>query len=220
MTATCCSSDHTAAEACCTGPGICGPARLRISASVSRKSPSPAAKPERMPGRFERLDSELKTTRFLKRSGVRGGDLEAAGRRLARVDLGVALVEEQHEVVLARQRQGLAQIVGAGDGALRVGGRAQEEGRRASQDVGLARERIEVGQMAGLGGGVEIDGLAAGAVGAAEVGLIERIGQQHHGAAGESSCVPRPACAAKNRPSREPLSGSTSRAKSTSVGRQ
>ena len=80
----------------------------------------------------------------------------------------------------------LAEVVGAGDGALRVGGRAQEEAAGAAQDVGLARQRVEIGQMAGLGGGVEIDRLAAGAVGAAEVGLIERIGEQHDGPAVEA----------------------------------
>ena len=73
--------------------------------AISRKSPSPATKPERKPGRLERLDSELKTTRFLKRSGVASATADAPVGGSSRVDLRIALVEEQHEVVAARERE-------------------------------------------------------------------------------------------------------------------
>ena len=138
-------------------------------------------------GQVRALGERIEHDQVLEALGRRGRNLQTAcGGIGADIDLRVALVRKQHEVVLARQRQRLGDVVGTGHRALWVGGRADEEGRGAAQDVGLARQRIEVGQVPGLGRGIEIDRLAVCRVGAAEVSLIERIGEQDDGPAGEA----------------------------------
>ena len=55
---------------------------------------------------------------------------------------------------------------------------------------GSRASALEVGEVPRLGRGVEIERLAAGAVGAAEIGLIERIGEQHDGATAAEVLAP------------------------------
>ena len=103
--------------------------------------------------------------------------LQRAGRRRRPPDLAVALIGEDAEIVLLRQRQQPGPIAARGDRALRVGGRAQIDHRRAVER--FARQGGEVGQVAGLGRGVDIDRLRPRRQRRRRIGLIERIGQQH-----------------------------------------
>ena len=110
-------------------------------------------------------------------SAERGAGFERARRRRAVVDLGVALVDRQHEIVAPRQLDRLFQIVEAGDRALRVGRRAQVEQRGALQ--GLARDRRKVGHEVVVARRVEEHRVGAGHRRRAVVDEIVRVRHQH-----------------------------------------
>jgi hypothetical protein len=110
---------------------------------------------------------------------VAAGLLEHAGRRVLPVDLRIALVGEHHELVLPRERDQAPQIGGVGDRALRVRGRRKVEGDGAREQLG--RERVEIGQEAVRGGGVEIDRLAVGRDRSGRIDRVERVRDQHRG---------------------------------------
>ncbi len=131
-------------------------------------------------GQVGPLGQRVEDEQVLETLGRGSGNLEAAGRRRVGVDLRIALVEEQDEVVTARQCERAADVVGRGDGTLRVGGRAQVEPGRAPQNVGLLLQLIEIGQVAGIRRGVEEIRFAAGAVCSTNIGLVIRVGDQHH----------------------------------------
>ena len=102
----------------------------------------------------------------------------------------------------------LREIGAIGHRALRIRGRGEVDGDRAREQV-LA-QRIEIGQEAGRRCRRQIDRLATGGDRAGRIGGIERIGDEH-GRACRCAAHPAPAAsAARNRPSRVPLSTSTS----------
>ncbi len=109
------------------------------------------------------------------------GRAEQAGRRMGVVemDLAVALVGGDHEVVPFGQRDELRKAVLIQNRAGRVGGRAEIE-QLASFPDGLGYG-VEIGLEAGFLGGIEIDRLGAGEQGGALVDLVERIGHEHGG---------------------------------------
>ena len=78
----------------CAGIGTCGAATLRSSRKAARKRRSPAAKPTRRPGRFERFDSEWNTTTLAK---SRPDASSMPARRVLAVDLAVAFVGENQK---------------------------------------------------------------------------------------------------------------------------
>ena len=63
---------------------------------------SPATKPERSPAALDRFDSEWNTTTWSNPCAERRAGFERARRRRLVVDLGIALVDRQHEIVAAR----------------------------------------------------------------------------------------------------------------------
>ena len=140
---------------------------------------SPAANPMRSPGRLERFESEWKIDDV---GEVLAGVFEHAGRRVLPVDFRVALVGEDQEAIAARKRDQALEVGRVGDRALRVRRRGEIERNRAREQLG--RQRVEIGQEAVLGGGVEIDRLAVGRDRTGRVDRIERIGDQHRGATG------------------------------------
>ena len=77
-----------------------------------------------------------------------GARLRDSGRRLAAVDLGVAFVHAEHEIVVPGQPHRRFQVIQAGRRALRVGRRAKVEKRGARQ--GRLVHGGQVGQEAGL----------------------------------------------------------------------
>ena len=102
----------------------------------------------------------------------------APGRRIAVVDLGVALVDGEDEAVPAGQGDGAAEVGEVRDRALRVGRRAEEEQGGALEDI--RRDGVEVGEEAGAGARLEVDGVGGVHQRRALVDLIERVRDQHH----------------------------------------
>ncbi len=144
-----------------------------------------------MPGRLERLESELKIARLAKRSGVSSRHRQRADRRVSRVDLRIALVEEQHEVVTASESECLANVGCIRHRALRVSGRADVESNRARQQLGLALECIEIGQMTRGTGGIEKHGLTIARQRCAEIGLVEGIDDEDRWSPGHALATRR-----------------------------
>ena len=101
---------------------------------------------------------------------------EGTRRRCAGVDLGVALVDRQHGVVLAAETQQVLEIVLAGDRALRIGRGAEIDDRHPPP--GRLVETLIVRQEAVRGLGVDQQRLAARQDRAAQIGLVERVGQR------------------------------------------
>ena len=106
-----------------------------------------------------------------------GSYLQDADRRRVTPDLGIAFIRKDQEIVLLRQRQQIGPIVPAGHGALRVGRRADIGNRGAVQGLGV--EAREIGQKAGLGGGVDIDGVSRNRQRRHGIDLIEGVRHQH-----------------------------------------
>ena len=117
---------------------------------------SPATNPERSPGRLERLDRLWNTTQRSKRVAAGGlGRLQQARRRrgLVQVDLRVALVGGDDEVVALGELQRALQILQRQHRAGRIARAAQKQ-HLAALPHGL-RHRVEIRQIAVGGGGVE-----------------------------------------------------------------
>src|SRR6266704_4488151 len=95
----------------------------------------------------------------------RRAGFEPADRRRLVVDLGVAFVDREDEIVFARQQDRALEVVEAGAAALRIARRDEVEERRPLERRLV--ELVEIGQEAGRRGGVEIDRLTAGKTGAA-----------------------------------------------------
>ncbi len=102
--------------------------------------------------------------------------LEAARRRRLVVDLGVALVDHEQEIMGARKLERALQIVEAGDGALRIGRAAEIEDRRARQH--RLRYRLEVRKESRRRGRVEIMDLGAAHHAAAAIDHVVGVGDE------------------------------------------
>ncbi len=137
----------------------------------------PATKPERSPGRFDRLESEWNTVTRSGSAPTCCGHLQRAGRRRVAVDLGIALVGEDAEIVLLGQRDQRRPVVPAGHCALRVGGRAEIGDGDAVQHLG--GQRAEIGQKAGGRGGRHEDRLGRHRQRRHHVDLVERVRHQY-----------------------------------------
>ena len=112
--------------------------------------------------------------------GVGAGGLggrERARRRGVAVDLAVALVGEDAEVVALGEREEAAPVGRVGDRALRVRRRADVGERDPVEE--RRRQRGVVGQEAGLGGRRHRHRLGAGGERRGAVGLVERVRHQH-----------------------------------------
>jgi hypothetical protein len=103
--------------------------------------------------------------------------LERSARRLVgRIDLGVAFIRDQEEVVPARELERALPIVEARDGALRVRRRAQIEQGGSLEQRWV--ERVEIGQEARLLGGREEDGLCSRKHRCPDIDLVEWVRYQ------------------------------------------
>ena len=187
----------------------------QLDDSGARKRRSPAAKPTRSPGRFERFDSEWNTTTLAK-SGADAS--QHAVRRAAVADRSRSSIRRR----TPGSRSGAPARRGASDRPRRrprpAGSTARRDRRRRCARAASSIERVEIGQEAGFARGRQIDRLAVGGGGAGRIGGVERIGDQDRGLAGARrahSAWRR--CAPRNRPSRVPFSTMTS--VSGSIGR-
>ena len=108
-----------------------------------------------------------------------GAGAEQAGRRILfiEVQLAVALVGGDHEVVLVGQGDQLLQLLHRYQGAGGVAWRTQEEDLAALPDVG--RNGVEVRIEAVVFQARQVVRLGAGEQGCAFVDLVERIGADH-----------------------------------------
>ncbi len=103
---------------------------------------------------------------------------EARRRRVVvEINLGVALVGRDHEVVLLRQFERVLQILLRRCGARGVAGVAQKQHFAAIPDVG--RHGVEIGDVTVRCARVEEIRLRAGQQGRAFVDLVERVGHRH-----------------------------------------
>ena len=103
--------------------------------------------------------------------------LQRARRHLTGINLGVTLIDGQHCVVLATEPQQLLDILDAGDGALRIGRRAEIDHRHAPPRRLV--DLVEFRQVAVFDAGIDQQRFGAREYGATQIGLIERIGQGH-----------------------------------------
>ena len=106
-----------------------------------------------------------------------GGRGEGARGRGVAVDLAVAFVAEQAEVVALGEGEQAREVGLARDGALRVRRRAEIGEGDAVEE--RRRQGGVVGKEAGLGGGGHRHQLGAGGEGAGAVGLVEGVGHEH-----------------------------------------
>ena len=120
---------------------------------------------------------------------IGAGAFERAARRLAGVDLGIALVAEDHEAVAVGELLQPREIIARGDRALRIGGRGQIERHRARQRRFV--DGIEIGQEAVFDGGRQVDRLAGRGAGAGAIDRIERVRHQDGGLAGARADIAR-----------------------------
>ena len=140
-------------------------------------------KPERRPAALERLLSEWKTARL--RNGSLPAGLVDRERRLERrrpaaslgVDLGIAFIDRQHGVVLAAEAQQVLQIVVCWR-SRPADWPASRDRPRPSAATSPRRCSSIVGQEAVRLRRIDQQRLGARQHRAAEIGLIERIGQR------------------------------------------
>jgi len=85
---------------------------------------SPAAKPTRMPGRFERFDQRLKRHDI---GEIRAGVFQHAAGRFPGEDFRIAFVAQDHEAEAIGQSLQAREIVGRGHRTLRVRRRGDED---------------------------------------------------------------------------------------------
>ena len=103
--------------------------------------------------------------------------LQRAGGRRVAVDLRIAFIGENQEIIFLGQRDQIGPIVARGDNALRIGGGAKI-GRRGAAEH-LFGQAGEIGQMPGLGGGGDHDGLCPARDRADHIDLVERVRHQN-----------------------------------------
>jgi hypothetical protein len=141
---------------------------------AARKRASPAAKPQRSPGRLDRLGKRVECEHAVE---ILAGDFEHAGRRgILQPDLGIAFVGEDQSTVPAGARDETGKRIARQDRALRVRGRTQiDRDRTGEQFVGKPGV---VGHEAGRARCRQRDWLATCGLRAGEIRHVERIGQQ------------------------------------------
>mmetsp|Transcript_3741 Transcript_3741/g.6934 ORF Transcript_3741/g.6934 Transcript_3741/m.6934 type:complete len:248 (+) Transcript_3741:1484-2227(+) len=100
-----------------------------------------------------------------------------ASRRRIPVDLGVTFIREYLEVMGLGERDKGLPIFRRGYRTLRVRGRADVGNRGPVQNVGI--NRLEIGQIPGLGSGGQVDRLGANGKRCDRVDLIEGVRRQH-----------------------------------------
>ena len=144
---------------------------------------------------------------------IGSASFQHAGRRLVAVDLAVTFVGEDEEAEAPRELRKSLEIGAVGNGALRVRRRCDVAGDRARQQRLV--ERVEIGQEPALARRRQIDRLAICRERAGGVGGIERIWNEDAGLPARRVTQRFAAIAARNRPSRVPLSTSTSFSGST-----
>jgi hypothetical protein len=108
-----------------------------------------------------------------------GRGLERADRGRPGVDLGIAFVDQQDEIIAPRERDQAPQVREIGRGALRVRWRAQIERGGALEQLGP--QIVERRQMAARRGYRQQHRLRAGDRGGAQVHIVEGVGQQDRG---------------------------------------
>ena len=108
-----------------------------------------------------------------------GGDFEDAGRGGGAVDLGVAFIGKDPEIVLFGEAEQGFQVGGRGDGTLGVRGGAKVSNGDAVQKGG--GQAGVIGQVSGGGSGGDIDRLGPDGQGGDGIGLVKRIGDQDGG---------------------------------------
>ena len=151
---------------------------LRYWLRRERKSASPATKPERRPGQVRALGKRVEGDDICEAAGL-GGDFQNASGRALGINLRVALVGEEHEVVLpgeqqspGRDRRGSRRRLG--------GSRASKDRRRAYARAALVGfEPIEIGEKAGLNRRGKENRLGAVRQRGRDIDLIKRVGDQH-----------------------------------------
>ena len=181
IASTCPSSDHSAVAAASKRQRR---ARGAVEAHAIERGedvlPRPTANPERSPAALERLDSEWSTS-TLSSQRSRGIDrrehVQRARRRRVVVELGVALVEDDEEVVPARRLDRPPHLAGRDHAPVRIRRRAQVENRRARPRAFVDRGEVEREFRKSAVG--EIARLRARHDRRRPVGLIERV--LHHG---------------------------------------
>ena len=109
------------------------------------------------------------------------GGFEHPGRRVLRIDFGIALVAEDQETEPPGEIGETAQIGAGRHRALGVGRGRDIERHGAGEQV--VRKRIKIGEKSGRGGCRQVDRLAIGRQGACRIGRIEWIGHQNGGTA-------------------------------------
>ena len=100
-------------------------------------------------------------------------DLKRACRCFVAVNLGIAFISQNAEIVFFGQRDQAFPVVTAGNSALRVGGRTDVGQRRAIQNLG--RQAFVIRQMSGFGGGGYKDSLGPDGRCGNRIDLIERV---------------------------------------------
>ena len=106
-----------------------------------------------------------------------GAGLEHARRRRAVIDLAVAFIDDEHEIIGAGERDRLLEISEIGDGALRVGRAAEIEQRAALELLSGSASRSGRKPVAAVASSGTIS--APAMTGAAEIDEVIGIGQQH-----------------------------------------
>ncbi len=134
-------------------------------------------KPGAQPGGARPLRQGMEHDNVVEAVAERRARFECAGWRRAVVDLGVAFVHRQHEIVFAGQRDRLLQVVEGRDRALRVRRRAQVKQRGAFES--LARDRGEIGHEAVVSRRVEKHRFRAGHRRRAVVDEVIGVRHQH-----------------------------------------
>ena len=104
------------------------------------------------------------------------GDLQGADRRRVAIDLGIAFVREDLEVVAFGQFQQRGPVRAVGTDPLRVRGRADVGDGRAVQKVG--RQRCEIRQETGFRATGQVNRFGARGDRGNGIALIERVRQQ------------------------------------------
>ncbi len=133
------------------------------------------------------FDSEWKTTTGpVEEAGFplaeRGAGFERARRRRAVVNLGVALVGREHEIVFAGEADRLLQIVEAGDRPLRSSTASTDRTARSALERRFG-DRIEIGKEPVVARRVEEHRLGARHRRRAVIDEVIRVRHQHDGLA-------------------------------------
>ena len=104
-------------------------------------------------------------------------DIDQARGRVSAVDLGIAFVGEDAEIVLFGEIEKGREVFAARHGPLRVRGRADEDDGRAVEHV--RGKRCEIREEPGFGGRRDEHGIGHGGDRTHGVDLVERVRDQH-----------------------------------------